>query len=146
MTEVPWFVLLFVWLAQPVHGTWSRVEVFWTVMAWLGIALNTVKTWLVVGDLHAAYRYRHAGDTPRTVRRRRIVGWWVVVNAIIFELMLAVFAFIGWVAGQIPPTPIDIGDATVPAGAVTGLALIGVEIAVIAAIGFTLWARVEADR
>jgi hypothetical protein len=115
--DLPWYVLLFLWLSQPVTGTWSRVEVGWTALALFGLALNTYKLWLVTGDLRAAYTTPRA--TPRLRERRILVGWWVVNNALVFEVMLSVFVLIGWVAGRLPSIPIDVAHADVPSSAIS---------------------------
>lgn len=134
--------MIWQWLAEPVMGSWSRVEVAWTALALLGLTLNSVKLWLVIGDLAAAWRLRRLAPGGHA-RARELAAWWVVANAAKDELMLSVFILIGWVAGQLPPQPVTVGTGSTTASVLSGLAFIAVELVTIAVVAFTLWARLK---
>lgn len=115
-------------------GHWSPIEAFWTALACAGLLMNTAKLWLVGGDLLAVYALGING-------RRRLAAWWVVVNALKDQIVFAGFALIGWVAGQLPPRSVPLGAEEVAASDLTGAVLIACEAAMVASVGWTLWAR-----
>lgn len=131
---------LWQWLAVVVVGGWSRIEVGWTIIALLGLILNTVKLWLVLGDLRAALELRRVERTT-FADARVLAAWWVAANAIKDELMLVAFVLIGWIAGQFPSRPVD--GTGVAASVLTGLALLTVEGVTLIVVAFTLWARIR---
>ncbi len=130
------------WLAEPVAGTWSRVEVAWTVLALLGLLINTVKVWLVCGDLQAARGLRQIEKTSFAADRV-LVALWTAANAVKDQFTLAAFVAIGYVAGQVPPQAVTVGSLSIAASAVSGLVLLAVELVTIAVVVFTLYARLR---
>lgn len=130
------------WLAEPGFGNWSKIEILWTFLALVGLILNTVKCWIVLGDLAAAWTLFRRART-RFARDRLLVGWWVVANAVKDEITLLAFVLIGVVAGQTRAQAVDVAQQTLPSSVISGLALVLVELVTIPVVAFTLFARLR---
>ena len=138
MTDpTPWFVDLLLWLSEPVRDNWIRVEVLWTALSLVALAPTTFKLALVGGDLWAA---AHARENRY---RRVLAATWTVANPLFFEAAAAGFVFVGWVAGQVPSAPLAVEGNRIPAGAISGLVFVGLDVLMVAVIALTLWIRVR---
>lgn len=116
-------------------GTWSSIELNWTVLGAVGTALCTFKSWLLVGDLLGVWSRGW----------RYILGaWWSLANVLGLGFAFTAWTIVGWTAGQFPSSPTAVtGAARLPIAVINGTLFMSVEAILLGVITFGLLARVR---
>jgi hypothetical protein len=113
-----------------VSGNASPIEILWTVLAAVGVFAGLVTAWLVVRDLHLAYKPPAEVQPPPTAVERRLALWQVVQWLIVAACCLGLLA-LGWRALGNPPGGAPDAATRAANAAINGVILIGVALGVV---------------